>query len=339
MIDRDFNFGWGDVHVLRQLEQKIIFEYLDSWVKDNEHNIIVNSTWYGMDHHQVTKEYMDNHPVDKVACVCFMDPAIVHGGWFEDYNVKVRCIGYYNGPDELDAWALIHDRYFRRPTETVDITLINTPFLCYNRKSHWHRKRFFQQLQSYGLIERGVVSMGYIFGPGNDPSFSTARRNAVIAYEPDAEIHPIIAPNMDPETTGISNDILTLGAQDIWNKCFLNVVTETIFDVDKEWFVSEKIYKPVVGLRPFIVHAPNGAEKWIQHIGLETFLDDFTDISDLNLRDPNNHAEFLAILSDQSVDYYQHKYLLLKPKIDYNLAEFDRHIARTKQKVSQGIQK
>lgn len=339
MIDRDFNFGWGPEHLLRQLEQKTIFQYLDSWAKDDKHTIIVNSTWYGMDHHQVVKEYMDTHPVDRVACVCFMDPAIVHEGWFEDYDVEVRKIGYYKTADEIDAWALIHGQYFKRPDAVAGSEAINTPFLCYNRKAHWHRKRLFSQLESANLLTRGVVSMGYDRGPGMPPvrSTSTSRR-AVMMVEPDELVLPIAAPNADPEVTGIVNDIMTVGSLAVWNRCFLNVVTETIFDVDAQWFISEKIYKPVVGLRPFIVHAPNGAEAWLTHVGLETFLDDFRDISDLELRDPFNHTAFLVTLCAQPVSYLQHKYQAFEAKLQHNLNQLDRHIESQRQKVARGIQ-
>ena len=338
MIDKDFNFGWGEEHHLRQLEQQIIFEYLDSWVKDNKHNIVVNSTWYGMDHHQVVKQYMDNHPVDRVACVCFMDPAIVHEGWFENYNVEVRKIGYYRSVDEIDAWALYHDRYFRKPVVIGGAEGIDTPFLCYNRKPHWHRKRFWSQLHERDLIDRGVVSMGWGSAAGRSPVFSSKQRRAIRAFEPDNPVQAFMAPNMDPEMTGIVNDIFSLGAMKIWNQCLLNVVTETVYDVEKDWFVSEKIYKPIMGLRPFIVHAPNGAANWLTHIGLEHFLDDFKDITDLELRDPMLHAEFLQQLSSQSVSYLQHKYQQLLDKIRFNHSEFYQHIARTKQKVQTGIQ-
>ena len=337
MIDKDFNFGWGDVHTLRQFEQKVVFQYLDSWVKDDKHNIIVNSVWYGMDHHQVVKEYMESHPVDRVALVCFMDPAIVQASWFKEYDVEVRSIGYYRTPDEIDAWALIHDQFFKRPDSVGGAETIDTPFLCYNRKPHWHRKRFFNQLTQLNLVNRGVVSMGFDPGPDPQPAV-TPLRHALMMVEPDEPVHPVIAPNMDPEVTGIVNDILTVGSMQVWNRCFLNIITETIFDVDAQWFVSEKIYKPVQGLRPFIVHAPNGAEDWLKHVGLEHFLDDFKDISDLDLRDPTNHSHFLLELANQPIGYYQDKYCKLENKILHNRAQFDRHIEQVKHKVAQGIQ-
>lgn len=130
---------------------------------------------------------------------------------------------------------------------------------------------------------------------------------------------------------------MSLGPLDIWNRCFLNVVTETVFDVDQEWFVSEKIYKPVIGLRPFLVYAPAGAESWLRHLGMQSYCDDFTDITDLDLRQPDHIPEFLDQLVRQGQDYWRRKYRLLMPKMLHNLSKFHEHVANLKHRVDQGI--
>ena len=113
-------------------------------------------------------------------------------------------------------------------------------------------------------------------------------------------------------------------------------MTETVFDVDREWFVSEKIYKPVIGSRPFLVHAPNGAQAWLAHVGIESYVADFRDISDRDPADPGQLAAFLVDLVQQSPAYFQHKYLALQEKITYNQSMFQAHVDRTWHKINQG---
>lgn len=327
MILRDFNNGWGPQFELRRFEQHIANTYLDAWHHDSIPSILVNSTWYNRDYHNVVLEFMAEHQVRRVGLISFMDPAIVQSDWFHDTGAEVRCVGYYPTPDEIDIWALIVDRYFdtRHQSRTWSPVQLDTPFLCYNRKPHWHRMRLYKDLQTQGCIDKGVVTMGHQSGQP-------------LARLVDDVCPTDIAPNPGVEQYGIVNDIMSLGPGDTWDRCFLNVVTETVFDVDKDWFVSEKIYKPIVGARPFVVYAPQGAARWLTHIGIESYLDDFRDISDLDLQEPRNIAPFLAILSQQGADYYQHKYQELRSKIHHNQACFRTHVACTHNKIHQGIQ-
>jgi hypothetical protein len=72
------------------------------------------------------------------------------------------------------------------------------------------------------------------------------------------------------DATDIPNDIHGIGDPDIWSQCFVNVVTETI-TYDK--FFSEKIWKPIVGKRPFLLLGPPGSLLRLRRMGFKTFGD------------------------------------------------------------------
>jgi hypothetical protein len=114
-------------------------------------------------------------------------------------------------------------------------------------------------------------------------------------------------------------------------------VTETVFDVDKKYFVSEKIFKPILGQRPFLVYAAGGAEQWLTQQGFEPYLDDFCDVTDLDLRRDRNIVPFLSILCAQGSAYWKRKYLDLLPKIQYNLQRFNEFVAEQRKRIQQGI--
>jgi hypothetical protein len=61
---------------------------------------------------------------------------------------------------------------------------------------------------------------------------------------------------------GIPHDIHSLGNLDIWQQHFLNVVGETEFMHWDNMFISEKTWKPILGLRPFVI---NGQTKIYQY--------------------------------------------------------------------------
>jgi hypothetical protein len=131
---------------------------------------------------------------------------------------------------------------------------------------------------------------------------------------------------------------MSLGHRDNWQRHFINIVTETQFDIQQTNFVSEKIYKPIVGMRPFLVYANDGAVAWLTERKFQPYVNDFADITDLDLSHPHNMAPFLKILCDQSLTYWQAKYLALKDKIMYNKIHFTEYVKQQNLIVEKGIQ-
>ena len=146
-----------------------------------------------------------------------------------------------------------------------------------------------------------------------------------------------LAPNSDPGQYGIHNDIVSLGHLANWQRCFLNVVTETVYDINRNYFVSEKIYKPIIGCRPFLVYDPDGGRQWLEDRGFETYINDFNDITDLDLVIPGNMAPFLKALSQQHQSYFRKKFVDLKEKILYNKNQFRVLVDNNKNLTQKGI--
>jgi hypothetical protein len=323
MIVRDFNNGWGDDVELRAFEKSILQRYLRSWYQDDSQCVTISSTWYSQDYHDQVLLQLARDPPDKIALYSFLDPAIPRPEWFQEFDCEIHCIGYYPGPHAIDAWALIMDQYFQHQQSNCSGDGIDTPFLCYNRKPHWHRQRLIQQMAKQGCLDHGIVTMGDADG--------SPRIHGTYLFTGSS-----IAPNAGVEQYGIPNDIMSLGPIELWDRCFLNVVTETVFDVDQIGFASEKIYKPIVGMKPFLVYAPNGARLWLDRVGIENFTQDFWDISDWNPADPEHLVLFLKDLIKQPKSYFQTKFLLLEEKIKFNHDRYQNYIKEQKQKVNQG---
>jgi hypothetical protein len=180
--------------------------------------------------------------------------------------------------------------------------------MCLNRKPHPHRRQLYQQLNELNLLDRGLVSMG---------GHPTPLRSL-----PDDVVGQDIAPNGGTEQFGITNDIVSLGNINHWQRHFLNIVTETIWDIEPSNFVSEKTFKPILGLRPFLIYAPNGGVGCLTSRGFEPYVNDFTDISDLDLTQPWTISNFLAELCKQDPKYWSMKFNQLKEKLLYNQQKF-----------------
>lgn len=321
MIVHCHDYGWGLQWPIKQIEQAITDQYLAPLAQCNQRVILINSTWYGQEQHSQTLSWLRANPWDLAVVISMIDAPIADATWFAEFDRPVIDIGSYPGTHYISLWAEVAARHIRPCREQH----IDLPFMCLNRKPHWHRQRLYQQLSAAGVLDQGLVSMG---GPDGSPAVRTLSETV-----PDNDL----APNGAQDHHGIANDIVSLGDHANWRRHFLNVVTETVFEVDAKYFVSEKIFKPILGCRPFLVYAPGGAEQWLQDQGFETYLDDFQDISDLYLRDADNIAPFLAALSDQGPGYWQHKYLDLLPKIQYNLGRFTKFISQQRHHIKQGI--
>jgi hypothetical protein len=322
MIVKTFDNGWGNNFPVKQFEQQIVDQYL---ITDVAKSILINNTWYTHDYHQQVIEQLKNEDFDQIILVSMLDASIARPHWYQEFQRPVRAVGYYPGKDVIDFWALTVDKYFQKPTfDLLDFSNIDTAYMCLNRKPHWHRQRLYQQLVNLNIVDQGIVSMG-----GNN---SPAQRTLLLdAGESD------LAPNAGCDQNGIANDIMSLGHPSNWSRCFLNVVTETQFDIAETYFVSEKIYKPIIGCRPFLVYA-NGADAWLTERGFETYTKDFQDITNLDLSNPHNMATFLVTLCEQKSSYWQSKYLALKDKIMYNSNNFEKYVMSIKTQITKGIQ-
>ena len=291
MILQTFDIGWDSNLETKKFEQEILSPLLTMLSNSEKKVVVINSTWYTNDYHNIVLDYLHSITVDYIILISLLDFAIPTDAWFKKIPAEVIKIGYYLGKGEIDYWALFLDQYFTSQS-TIESVHVDQPFMCLNRKPHEHRIRLYQQLQQHNLNTCGLVSMGSTDGVAiqsldSDTSFS------------------ILAPNSDLNHYGIPNDIATLGNLKNWNRSFLSIITETVYNINQQHFVSEKIYKPILGMRPFLVYATDCGYKWLNDRGFEPYHYDFADISDLDLTVPDNIVPFLAILCQQGSGYWQ----------------------------------
>jgi len=329
MIVATYDFGWGPEHLTKQFESEVLSEYLRPFIIDDVSTIIVNNCWYGDEQHQQVLQQCQQIRPHRVVLVSMIDAAVCSAEKFSGVAQDVRCVGYYPGPDEIDFWALAIDRWFDVPPgDLMDTSIMSCAFMCLNRKPHHHRQQLYDNLKKANLLDRGLVSMGS--GIEGDPPQRSLPEDVT-------GFNDKLTPNAGRGQNGIINDIMSLGHHTNWRSCFLNVVTETHYDLHKIHFVSEKIYKPIMGMRPFLVYAKSGAVPWLQRHGFEPYVDDFRDMTDLDLSHPSNLVPFLSQLSEQPAAYFREKMLVLKEKILYNRNNFEDYVQSIKSKLKKGI--
>lgn len=326
MITKSFDNGFDNSYEIKKFEIQITNQILRDAVKDENRNVIINSVWYTQSFHETVMTWLRSNNFDRIILVAMIDPAIPQPQQYQEFNKPVSAVGYYPGECHVDFWALFVDRFMQIPKidELMREENIDTPFMSLNRKPHPHRIKFYQQLTDLGIENKGFVSMGKESGP------------AIRKLKQDGS-HDEFAPNASNDHYGLPNDIASLGHPINWQKHFLNIVTETTENIYSTYFVSEKIYKPIIGCRPFLVYDSDGGTTWMEEKGFESYVCEFADISDADLRVPGNIAIFLDELCKQPKSYYKKKYQDLREKILYNNNHFRSYIRQQNSILERGI--
>ena len=112
---------------------------------------------------------------------------------------------------------------------------------------------------SFDVLKKGIFTLG-----NEDPT-------KVVLINKDKTTMPFENNNIHGNLN-IPNDTLSVGPLDAWNSSFLIIVTETDHNRNTAVpFLSEKIWKPLIGLRPFVVLGDNGTIKALRDNSFNTF--------------------------------------------------------------------
>jgi hypothetical protein len=236
------NLGWR----VFDLEHEILKMF------NNDYTMPISCTWLAPDLIEIGKEWASNKN-NKTVFLFMSDPH--KREWIGECKNFI-----YLTPDKFIFWLLAVDRYFLMPSiEEVKLNTISNNFLCYQRKVFPNRQLLFDLLKN----ETGIITLS-----NNDFSEINSK------LHPEAILNEILPDENIPSHLMMPEDIWSLGNMDVWNSSFLVISTETTHDFDTI-FMSEKSFKPIIGMRPFIQYAPPRWTAMLKDRGFELFNEDF----------------------------------------------------------------
>jgi hypothetical protein len=257
----------------------------------------------------ITKDLVLNYGVRSMLFYNFVDPLLEQSAWYDVLKDCTESIGSENITTAgfidtnkfkqdlpVQFWAMQARESFKVYTdEELQPNKLDNVFLCYNRLPRPHRKWLRQQFQANGLLSKGIFTLGK-----QDPS-----------GEPD-----------------MWNDNMSLGPLEAWNSSFLIIVTETGYNMRTAVpFLSEKIWKPIIGMRPFVCVGDSGTIKSLRDAGFETFNSFFGfDKDDLTVSDVTNLVKNYQ--GDPATDYD-----VLKDKLAHNRKRFFQYMLEEKNRL------
>lgn len=241
----------------------------------NEKNLVINTTWFGSQFNNgMWQQALDlQGQFDNLFLLSVIDPLYLSvsdlSTLTQKYKIKkIYRIGMFEDSEyEWNFHAIVgKDLMPRYSEEQILLHDLEYVYMLYQRKPRQHRVEITNLLREHDLLKHGIVTLG---APNDDYNWHQGLSFTPIFIDDHAEDYKHNGSKQD--YGGVPNDLVTLGRLDLWQKHFLNIVSETVFDEWEPLLVTEKMWKPMIGLRPFLVHGNPKTYTWLKNRGFRTF--------------------------------------------------------------------
>ena len=321
--------------------QIIADKFLRHCATDPKRTLLISNLMFTDKSHAIVNRWCERNldKFDEIVLERFADPPVIWDHMFAQFNKPIYAFGYGSPKNFIDVWALIMHILAKwpQPEDVIRPELVDKTFLSYNRKPSTHRVWLHKAFQDSHCFEKGIFTLGSRHA--KDRFFHIDNPECYYAEDIPDNHNYTTSPAEISGDWGIPNDVFTIGPLNIWNRCLFNIVTETIYDVTTWGFVSEKIFKPLIGCRPFVVYSPDGATSWLVQRGFEPYHRDFWDASDADPSDPQQLPKFVLDLGRQPQSYLASKLSYLREKLLYNRRNLELYIDQQKTVMDLGLQR
>ena len=326
-----WQYGPEEIEIFRTTVEQVEQQF------PNARNLVINTTWFGpqFDNKEWQKLLDINGPIDNLFLLSVIDPLY----WNEDSIVQTQQrlqvkntyrIGMFaDSKYEWNFHAFATDKLAPKYNAT-DIELISPDwaFLLYQRKPRPHRIEITNLLLERNLNTRGIITLGSNKNSSYD--WREGQTGPVLTIEdyPSNYKHN----GRHDDFNGVPNDLVSLGRLDIWQRHLLNVVSETEFNNWHPRFVTEKTWKPIIGLRPFVIHGHSGIYQWLESQGFKTFNQYW---SNTNIADDQHGHVMSAIetVSNKTTQELWQMYQDMLPNLQYNRNRYFEFAQEQKYKI------
>jgi hypothetical protein len=195
-------------------------------------------------------------------------------------------------------------------TESLSTEYIPGPrlktFLCFNRRYSDHRLLVFLFLSKKNLLSQCYISMAKTQPEANrsfkeNVKYLLSRINPY-NFEPDDVIEadnklPLILDSEDFSKYPMEQTIDPV--RDLYKNSLINIITETYF-FSKIIHITEKSYKPIAFMQPFVMIGSYGSLEHIKEMGFKTFGDFWDESYDLEKDDVKRFTMAMDVIENIS---------------------------------------
>jgi len=267
-------------------------------------NLFINSTWFGPQFNnnqwEQYKKIISEQTFNRVFVLAAADPVFLNKDQLQEIQKEtgseLYLLGHFDTEYYFNFHSLVLPKYFV-PYETQQLLMQDSKYVYvnYNRKPRDHRTKLVNQLIKNDLCKHGIVTLG--------------KQDNVFSKEVSPLQHLTLNESVDdavgnwgmPMDLGIPHDIHSLGQLNIWQNHFLNVVGETESSPWDNMFISEKTWKPIIGLRPYIINGQTTVYQYLRNNGFKTFEKYFNGIKIENIPEFEVQNSIVGV-----IDYFVH---------------------------------
>lgn len=322
----EWQYGTEEIEIFQSTADQIAEKFPE------QNNLLINTTWFGpqFDNGQWDKvqQLIDsNTTFDNLFLLSVIDPVYLSDDDIKylESNLKIKLtyrIGMFIGSKfDWNFHSVVGAKHCENLTvEAVKLTDLQYTFLLYQRKPRRHRVELTRLLIEQGFDRRGIVTLGSNKNSSYD--WTEGLGAELLSIDDHAENYQNGHGRSD-DFGGIPNDLVTLGRLDIWQQHFLNIVSETEFNDWDPIFVTEKTWKPIIGLRPFVIHGQRSIYNWLRASGFRTFNQYWNHIP-VETND-DQHGGVIGVidfLCNKSTNELQDMYQHMLPDLLYNRERF-----------------
>ena len=322
---KSWQYGLEEIEIFKLTQHQIEVKF------SNQKNLLINTTWFGPQFEngewaRVEQLITDGKTFDNLFLLSVIDPLYLSNENIQYIESRLHTkvtykIGMFDHSEyEWNFHAMVGAKHCPDYLES-DIVLTSPEhvFLLYQRKPRRHRVELTELLIEQKFNHRGIITLGsnknssYDWSEGLNPSLMT------IEDSPSNYKHN----GHHDDFGGVPNDLVTLGRLDIWQNHFLNIVSETEFNDWHPTFVTEKIWKPIIGLRPFVIHGQRSIYAWLQKNGFKNFNHYWPCVPCET--GPDQHSNVVSVvkfLCDKSKSELKDMYEHMWPTLEYNKNRF-----------------
>ena len=276
-------YGKYEQEILVNMQQQIDAQFPD------QNNLLFNTTWRKNPENDVELQQClaNATPVDNLFVVSTVDYFLPHHEQVVLEMIQRLLVKhtYFLGNFDTPAppWAqnnsttiyfnffaiVCRDHFEKYQFDDLILTDPKYLFISYNRKPYWHRLAFVKKLIEHKVKDLGVVTLGRAFpgdtGPDKDLYFTIGENNQdYVKYghwysdSPEATSHDI------------PHDLFSLHNMHYWKHHFLHIVGGTS-PMYCNTFVNQIDFKPIIGLRPFLINGQTQNYEFWRRNGFRTF--------------------------------------------------------------------
>ena len=283
----DYGFEVPFITLARQLVDDIALRYADDPRRIAIVNLAELDPIHGkqvavnrIEHHKL-ETFLRRNRIDTVLMISIIEPH-----WFLDHEVVVekilkplginyKFLGWYTQPGStfFDLWSQVMSSPLTPEYSESDLLPIESErfFLCHTGNPMPHRVELYNKIADSGLLLHGYINLSKV--GGKSPQY--IKEDNIQNYS----------------QYDIPHDPYTLGDLNIWRQTIFTVVSDAfLFESGKSMnptgrvildqpgnyghtIISEKIYKPILGLRPFLVNGSYEVTKKFKDMGFDLFED------------------------------------------------------------------